>query len=97
MTLAGVFIINQDVIEIQNDENIIFFYKNFVDIALKAGGGVEKTEIYDLVLEMAVPCLESYFPLIIFSNSHLMICVCQIQMSKILGVIYAIKQLTDQE
>ena len=44
MTLAGVFSINQNVIEVYDEENIKFFRLDFVDVSLKAGGGVGKTE-----------------------------------------------------
>ena len=78
VTLAGVFGVNQDIIEVHEDENIKMFYLNFVDIALEADEGVEKTKRHDLVLEIAIPCLKNCFPLVILSNSYLMICVCQI-------------------
>ena len=73
MTLAGICCLNQDVIEVHNDKKIKFFHQDFVDIFLKAGGGVGKTESHDLILEIAVLRLESCFPLVIFLNSHLMI------------------------
>ena len=40
VTLASVFSVNQDIIEVHDNKNIKFFYKNFVDIVLKAGGGI---------------------------------------------------------
>ena len=76
ITLGSIFSQNQDVIKIYNDENINFFYRDFVDVTLKASSGIRKTKKYNLVLEIAVSCLESYFPLIFFSNSHSMICIC---------------------
>ena len=42
MTLAGIFTIYQNVVEVYKNENIKLFYQNFVDIALKARRGVEK-------------------------------------------------------
>ena len=75
VTLASVFAINLDIIEIQDDENIKFFYWDFVNIALEAGRRIGKTKKYDLVLKMAVLYLESFFLFVIFLNSHLMICV----------------------
>ena len=62
----------------------MFFSKDFVDVSLEAGGGVRKTEKHDLILEIAVPHLEDCFLLVILPNSHSMICVCQVQLSKIL-------------
>ena len=76
MTLAGVFGVNQNIIEVHDDENIKFFYQNFVDIALNAGTSVEKTERHNLVLKMAVLHSEIFFSLVILLNSHSMVYVC---------------------
>ena len=40
VTLTGVYGINQNVIKVHNDENIMFFRLNFVDVSLEAGRGV---------------------------------------------------------
>ena len=85
VTLAGVFGINQDVIEVDDNENIKFFHKDFVDVSLEAGRFVRRSERHDLILEIAVPCSEGYFPLVTLPNSHLMICVCQVHLGKTLG------------
>ena len=84
VTLAGVFSINKDVIEVHNDKNIKFFYYDFFDLALEAGEGIKKTKMHKLVFEMAVLHLESCFSLVTFPNSHLIIYICQVQLSKIL-------------
>ena len=78
VTLAGIFSVNQEVIKVYDDKNIMFFCYNFIKIALKAGRCVEKIEKHDLVLEMVVPRLKGCFPLVIFPNSHFIICVCQV-------------------
>ena len=57
--LAYIFIIYQDVIKIHDNKNIKFFHLDFINVALKVGKSVEKTEKYDLVLEIAVPRLET--------------------------------------
>ena len=75
MILADIFDINQDVIKVHNDKNINFFCSDFVDIALKAGGNIEKIKKHNLVLKMAIPKPESYFLLIILLNSYSIICV----------------------
>ena len=85
MILASVFGINQDVIEVYNNKNIKFFCYDSIDIALKASKGVRRTKRYDLVLKIAVLHLKDYFPLVILSNSHSMIYVYQVQLSKVLG------------
>ena len=73
MILASIFGINQDIIEIFNNKKIEIFCKNIVNLALRAGNDIEKTKMYDLVVEIAIPHLKSCFPLIIFPNSYLMI------------------------
>ena len=95
-SLAGVFALNQNVIEVHNDKNIKFFCKNFIDVALEAAGGVKKTKRHDLVLKMAVPRSDGCFLLVTLPNSYSIICICQVQLSKTLGVTYAIEQLTSQ-
>ena len=85
VTLAGIFSVNQDVIEVHDDENIKFYCLNFIDISLEAGGGVGKIKRHDLILEMVILHSEGCFPLVTLLNSHSMICVCQIQLSKTLG------------
>ena len=75
MTLTGVFVINQNVIEVYDDKNIEFFHLDFVDVSLKAGGVVGKTEKYDLVFKIAVPHLEGCFSLVTLPNSYSMIYV----------------------
>ena len=61
---------------VYNNKNIKFFRYDFVDVALEADEAIKKTKRYDLVYDIAVPRLESCFPLVIFPNSHLMICIC---------------------
>ena len=86
MTLSSVFDVNQNVIKVYNNKNIKFFYQDFVDIALEACGSIVKIEKYDLVIKIAVPQLQDCFLLVIFSNSHSMICIWQFKLSKILDV-----------
>ena len=85
MILVYVFSVNQDIIKVYNNENIQFFCWNFVDVVLEAGRSIRKTEGHDLVLEIAVPRLESCFLLVTFLNSHSMICAYQVQLSKTLS------------
>ena len=97
INLPGIFGVNQDVIKVHNDKNIKFFYQNFIDIVLEVGGSIKMTEKHDLVFEMAIPHLKSYFPLVTIPNSHLIICICQVQLSKTLGAAQAIEQLVNQK
>ena len=38
----SIFAINKDIIELQNQENLKFFFWNFVDIALEANKNIRK-------------------------------------------------------
>ena len=96
LTLVNVFVINQDVIKVYNDRNIKVFYQGFVDIALEVSRVIKKTEKYHLVLEMAMPHLKSCFLFVTFSNSYLIICICQVQLSKIFGITQTIEQFINQ-
>ena len=78
VTLADNFSINQDVIKVNNNKNIKFFCKNFVNVALEAGWSMKNTEKYNLVLKIAALHLESCFLLITLPNSYLIICIYQI-------------------
>ncbi len=84
MWLAGVFSINQNIIHIYHNEDIKLFSKDLVDIALKTGGCVGKTKGHYLILEVAVSGMEGRLPLVIFSDSHLMIDTSEIQLGKLL-------------
>ena len=95
--LAGVFEVNQNVIKVYNEKNIKYFYQNFVDVTLKAGRNIKKIEKYNIVLKILISCLESYFLLVILSNSYLINNICQIQLIKMLSAIQTIEQLANQE
>ncbi len=73
MWLAGVFSIDQDIIQLHHNKEIKLFSKILVDVALKTGGCVGKSEGHYLVLEVAVSGVKGRLPLVTFSNSHLMI------------------------
>ena len=70
MTLVGIFGINWDVIKINDNKNVKFLHKNFVNIALEAGKSIKKTKKHDLGLEITILHSESCFSLVIFLNSH---------------------------
>lgn len=97
MGWAKVFGINQDVIQIHNDKNIKFLDKDLINVALKDGRGIGKSKKNDLILQIAVLGLEDYFPFGTFTNSYPVVCIFQIQQSKMLGLISTIKQLANQE
>ena len=73
MWLVGIFGIDQNVIQIYYNKNIKLFSKNLVDIALKTGRSIEKSESHNLVLEVAVLDTKDRFLFITFLYPHLMI------------------------
>lgn len=68
MWLARVFSKNQDV-QINNDKNVKFFSKDFIDIALEAGQSIKKSKKYNLILEMTVSDLKGDY--LLFSQIHI--------------------------
>ena len=96
ITLASIIGMNQNIIEVHNDKNIKFFRQNFVNVVLKASGGIRKTKRHNLVLEIAILHSKSCFLLVILLNSYLIICICQFQLSRILGVTKVNEQSINQ-
>ena len=78
-----VFGIDEDIIQIHNDEDIEFFRKNLIDIALECCRSVGQSKRHHLILEMAVSGLESNFPLISFANSHSVIGTGKVELDKL--------------
>ena len=73
-----VFDIDQNIIQIYNNKNIKFFYKNLVNISLKRSQHIRLTKKYDLILLMSILCLENYFVFITFPSFYLIIDICQV-------------------
>ena len=73
MWLAGLFGIDQDIIQIYHNEDIKLLSENFVNIALKINWYVKKSNRYDLILEVTISSTKNHLPLIAFLNSHLII------------------------
>ncbi len=85
MWLAGIFGIDQDVIQIYHNEDIKLLSKDLIDITLKTSGCVGKSKGHYLVLKVAVSGAKSRLPLVTFSDSHSMIDTNEIQLSKPFG------------
>lgn len=78
MSLAKVFVINQNIVSINNNKDIHLLAQNFVDVALKTGWSIGKSKTHDLVLKMAVLDLKNDFVFVNFSNSYPIIGVSQV-------------------
>lgn len=84
--LTIIFDIDQDVIQIYNNENIKLFSTDLIDLTLKAGWNIRKSEKYNLVLEMLLSSPKNGFLFIIFSNFQLMIDINKIKLCKSLSL-----------
>ena len=70
MLFALIFSVDEDVIKVYYHKNVKLLYQNLIDIALEYDWCIDKSERYDLVLEMAIAGLESHLPFISFPDPH---------------------------
>ena len=96
MSLAYIFYIDENIIQVDNNEDIQFFGHNFVDVTLEAGRCIGKTKRHNLVLKMTVLSLKGHLPFITFLNSHLIIGAGEVQLGKSLCTFQSIKRFTDE-
>ena len=78
MTLTWILGVNQDAVQVDDDKDVKLLGQDFIDVALEGGKSIGETKRHNLILEVIIPGLKSRLPLIIFSDSHSMICVRQI-------------------
>ena len=86
MSLAWVFSINEDIIEINNNKNVSLFGKDLVNVILKAGQYIEKPKKHYVVLKVAVSSAKSYFPFNAFFNPHIMLTTYEVGLGKLFGL-----------
>ena len=77
-----IFSINKNIIQIYNNKDIKFFYKDLIDIVLKSYQNISQLKKHYLILKMTIFNLESYFSLIFFANSYPMISIYEIKQDK---------------
>ena len=65
--------VDKDIIQIYNDKNIKFFYKNLINIALERYRSIGQSKWHYLILKVTISGPDSSFSLISFANSHLML------------------------
>ena len=82
MVFSFVFGIDKNIIQIYNAKDIKLFYKDLIGIVLKRCQSIGQFKEYHLILEIIISSLESYFLLIFFANSHLMISICEVKLGK---------------
>ncbi len=73
MLFSFVFSIDKDVIKVHYYENIKLLYQNLINVALESSLYVGQSKKHYLVLEIVIVGSEGYIPLIVFSDSHLMV------------------------
>lgn len=73
--------------QVDNIENIKFFDKDHVNISFEACLCVKKTKKHDLIPKKVIFIVINGFLLFILLNSHIMISIIEILLSKLLGVI----------
>ena len=83
MSLAWVFGVDEDVIEVNNDKNIKFLDQDLVNIALEAGRCVRQPKNHYVILKMAVSSPESRLPFIAFFYPHLMVSTCEVKLDEL--------------
>ena len=76
--LARVLGIEQNIIQVDNDKDVQFFGKDFVNVTLEASWSVREAKRHDLIFKVALPRTEYYFPLVTLLNSHSMISTSEI-------------------
>ena len=76
--LARIFGIKLNVIPVDNDKNILFLDKDFVDVTLKASCSNEPLKENYLIFKMTLPNAERSFSFITLLNFHLMIITSQV-------------------
>ena len=84
MAFSLVLDIDKDIIQIYNDKDIKLFCKNLIAIALEGCQSVSPLKRYYQIFEMTVSSLEKCFLLISFTNSYLVISICEFELSKLL-------------
>ena len=82
MSLAWIFGVDEDVIEVNNDKNIEFLSQDLVDVALETGRGVGQPKRHYLVFEVAVSSLESRFSFIALFYPHPMVSTYEVELGE---------------
>lgn len=65
--------------KVDNNKDIKFLGKYFIDVSSEVSWSIEKSKVYDFILKIAIRNVERYLPFLIFLNSHAMIGTSDIQ------------------
>ena len=82
VTISVIISVDEDVVQIHDDEDVKLLSKDFVDVSLEACWCVCQPKRHHLVLDVAVSSPERGFPLVLFPDSHLMVCTGKIELGK---------------
>ena len=83
MAFFFVLSVDKNIIQIHNNEDIKFFRKNLIDIALNYCWSVGQSKKHHLILEITVFSPKSSFLLIFFANSYPVIDIGEIELDKL--------------
>ena len=82
MPFTLIFSVDENIIQIYNDEDIVVFRKDLIDVALEYCRSVGQSKRHHRIFEVAVSGLESSFPLISFANSYWVVGTNEVKLSK---------------
>ena len=82
VAFSFIFGIDKDIIQIYNNEDIKFFYKNLIDVALECCWSVGQFKKHYLILEVAISGPKSGLSFISFANSHPVIGIGEVKLGK---------------
>ena len=83
VSLTWVFVVDEDIIEINNDKNIEFLGQDLVNIALEADQCVKQPKKHYLVLEVAVSSSEDRFLFIALFYPYSMIRTHEVKLGEL--------------
>jgi hypothetical protein len=88
---------DQEIIHIDVEPSFInFLTEDLVHHGLECGGGVAKAEEYDQWFKATAIGNECGFPLVTFSNSHIVISPMNVKLGEDLGILDLINEFRDQ-
>ena len=83
VSLAWVFGLDKDVIEVNNGKGIKFLGQDLINIALEAGRYIGQPKRHYLVLKVAVLSPESRLPFIALFYPHPIVSTCEVELGKL--------------
>ena len=83
MVIFVIISVNKNIVQIDNDKDVKLLNKNFVNISLETYWYVCLPKKHHLVLEMTVSSSERRLLFIPFTDFHLIVCTCKVELDKL--------------